>query len=99
MHRKIRDRYGSYDDSEEMSDKVFDSYDSYDDSDKLQNKLIAEVIKDDSPFMQSNKLLMFSLFYKRMKLAFLVYLLEAELSKPNEESSKYAINLNINWNN
>ena len=44
--------------------------------------------------MGSNKLLMFSLFCKSMKLAFLVYLLEAELSKPNGESSKHAIESN-----
>ena len=37
---------------------------------------------------------MFSLFCKWMKLAFLVYLLEAELSKTNGESSKYKIESN-----
>ena len=76
-----------------MYNKIWDTYDSYDDSDKLQNRFIAEMIKDDSPFMRINKLLILSMLYKRMKLAFLVYLLEAELSKPNGEISKHEIEL------
>ena len=43
------------------------------------------------PLMSSNKLLMYSLFYKRMRLQFFVYLLEAELSKPNGEISKCSL--------
>ena len=77
----------------ELLDKIlkFLPNNSYDNSDKSKNKLITEVIKDDSPFMRSNKLQMLNRFNKEMKLPFLVYLLEAELSKPNGESSKSKI--------
>ena len=40
------------------------------------------------PLMSSNKLLMYSLFYKWMRLEFFVYLLEAELFKPNGKITK-----------
>ena len=93
IHHWIINKKDQDDNIREMYNIINDAYDSYDGSGWLQNRFITEVIKDNSPFMRSNKLLMFSLFYKRMKLAFLVYLLEAELSKPNGDISKYKIEL------
>ena len=76
-----------------MINKILDEHRILRDSDKLKIGFIHEIIKDKSQFIIPNKLLMFSMFYKRMKIEFLVDLMEAELSKPSGEISKHEIEL------
>ena len=55
---------------------------------RMKNESFSEFKEKCFPLMSSNKLLMYSLFYKWMRLEFFVYLLEAELFKPNGKITK-----------
>ena len=77
---------------EDIEEKLLCKYLAIDDTlEEIKNEFFYEFKENCFSLMSSNKLLMHSLFYKWMRLEFFVYLLEAELTKPNGEITKCSL--------
>ena len=75
----------THDIREELGNKCFIKDDKLS---EMKNEYFYYFKENCFPLMDSNKMLMYSLFYKWMRLEFFVYRLEGELFKPNGKITK-----------